>query len=717
MATASILPSLGAFPASAEVYREIIAKSHDAIAIIDPRGRYLEQNAAHQQLIGYGDDELAGQTPAIHLGEQTFAAVATALQTTGRFRGEVESRTRDGRTLALELSAFAVRGEDGEPLCYVGIKRDITDRHHAERVLRQQYEQLEILYRMTAALGRAGGVEEIYEEALDALGEAIGARRSSVLLFDPDGVMRFKAWRGISDGYRRAVEGHSPWNPDTPDPSPITVDDVRAAEGLSDELRATILGEGIEALAFFPLTSQRRVLGKFMVYYAQPHAFTPDEVQLAQAIAHHVSFAITRKRADAELRHAEEEQRFLAEAGRLLSSSLDVDATLAAVARLAVPFLADFCLVDVVEEPRTLRRVAAVHADPEAEGAIEALMRFAPDLATRSNPIVRAIHTGRPQLLSEVTPEVLRRFRRSPEHLAAMRALGPRAVLAVPLVARGRTLGAIARVMAGSGRGFSAADLPLAEELARRTAVALDNARLYESATAANTAKTDFLAVMSHELRTPLNAILGYGDLLLLGVPQPLSPDSREQVERIGTSARHLLRIIEQILTFTRLEAGREDVQLEPLELGELVRETTALLQPLAAQKGIGFALELPPQRVELVSDAGKLRQILLNLLSNALKFTEEGVVSISARVREDETEIQVRDTGAGIAPEHLERIFEPFWQGDPSRTRQVGGTGLGLSVTRNLARLMGGDVTVESRFGGGSIFTVRLPLERPAGS
>jgi len=409
----------------------------------------------------------------------------------------------------------------------------------AETELETRYQQLQVLYRITAALARAGAVEEIYDEALAALESGLGARRASVLLFDPDGVLRFKAWRGLSDGYRAAVEGHTPWTPDTPDPQPITVPDVARDASLGPELHATILGEGIRALAFFPLATRGRLLGKFMVYHEQPHPFTAEEVKLAQTIASHVAFAIARRRDDEE------------------------------------------------------------------------------------------IH------------------------------------------------------------------------------------RLYQAAMEANRAKAEFLAVVSHELRTPLNAILGYTELLLLGVPQPLPGDLRGHAGRIETSARHLLRIIEQILAFSRLEAGREEVHPEPVELVELVAETAALMQPLGEQKSLRFVLELPEAPLAMVSDSGKLRQILLNLLSNAVKFTESGVVGVSLREAGGGVELAVRDTGPGIAPAHLERVFEPFWQADGSRTRQAGGTGLGLSVTRRLAELLGGSVTAESAPGQGTTFRVRLPVER----
>ncbi|HEX6911967.1 MAG TPA: ATP-binding protein, partial [Longimicrobium sp.] len=195
-----------------------------------------------------------------------------------------------------------------------------------------------------------------------------------------------------------------------------------------------------------------------------------------------------------------------------------------------------------------------------------------------------------------------------------------------------------------------------------------------------------------------------------MGVPHPLPEASSTQVQRIGASARHLLQIIEQILAFSRLEAGREEAHPEDVELGELVRETAALLQPLAQQKGLEFALSVPDGPLGMHTDPGKLRQILLNLLSNAIKFTEAGQVALSAQAEDGRVRVVVRDTGMGLAPEQLARVFEPFWQADHSRTRQAGGTGLGLSVTLRLAELLGGEVSAASVPGQGTTFTVALP-------
>ena len=248
----------------------------------------------------------------------------------------------------------------------------------------------------------------------------------------------------------------------------------------------------------------------------------------------------------------------------------------------------------------------------------------------------------------------------------------------------------------------------------RAQALALENAAAArDEAERANRAKNDFLAVMSHELRTPLNAVIGYGSMLRDGIPDPATPAQHKQIERISASAKHLLALIDEVLTLSRLELGRERITPTPTSVGTLVEQAAAMMEPEARRKGLALSLAVPDQEVVMITDAGKLRQALLNLLGNAVKFTDHGEVRIRAWIEPevDQVVFEVLDTGIGISSDNLPRVFDAFWQVDQAPTRRAGGTGLGLHVTRRLVRLLGGDVSARSAPGEGSCFTIRMSL------
>ncbi|HEX7049597.1 MAG TPA: ATP-binding protein [Longimicrobiales bacterium] len=401
---------------------------------------------------------------------------------------------------------------------------------------------------------------------------------------------------------------------------------------------------------------------------------------------------------------------FLAEAGRVLSSSLDYEATLASAARLAVPVLADWCLVDVVEGGR-IRRVASVHVDPERNELLRDLERRYPPDWSSPQPCVQAMRTGKPMLFPTVTADVLRRTTQDAGHRRVMERLAPRSAMAVPIIAREQVLGAM--TFGTARERYGREDLAYAEGLASRAGIAIDNARLYEAALAANQAKSNFLAVMSHELRTPLSAIAGYVDLLREEISGPLNEQQHEQLERIRANAWRQLRTIEEILIFSRMETGREVVTPSRTDLTALIHGVADIIAPLAREKGLAFQVHAPPGPLFVRTDAGKVRHMLFNLLSNAVKFTERGRIELDAALENGRMVFRVKDTGIGIAREDQERIFEPFAQVEDTLTREKGGTGLGLAVARRLARLLGGDITVASAPGEGSTFAAWVPGRR----
>ncbi|HEX6966666.1 MAG TPA: CHASE3 domain-containing protein [Gemmatimonadaceae bacterium] len=472
------------------------------------------------------------------------------------------------------------------------------------------------------------------------------------------------------------------------------------------------------------------------------------------------------RRAMEEQRRAGQEQHFLADASAALASSLDFEPTLAKVAELAVPVMADWCAVDLVRADGSIQRVAIQHVDPEKVRLAEELEARYPADPDAPYGVPRVIRTRDPELVRDIPDALVTEAARNDEHLALLRSLGLTSYMVVPLVVRDEVLGALTFAAAESERHYTPRDLELATDLAHRAAMAIDNARLFRDvedarqqleqqalelevqaealehaateadtvneelqrvnrelnvrtevaemararAVVANRAKSDFLAVMSHELRTPLQAIIGYTELLADGITGPVTDAQREQLARVQASGRHLLALIDELLTFSRIDAGKEPVRIEPVDACAISREAVVLIEPTADAKGIAVIAKIPSASCPMESDPTKVRQILLNLLSNAVKFTTAGQVTLTVRADDQRVGFEVRDTGIGIAPENLDRIFDPFWQAEHSRTRRVSGTGLGLAVTRQLARLLGGDITVQSTPGRGSTFTVWLP-------
>jgi len=410
------------------------------------------------------------------------------------------------------------------------------------------------------------------------------------------------------------------------------------------------------------------------------------------------------------LEHADR-LRFLDEASNILASSLDYGTTVAAAARLAVPTFADWCSVDVLVEGE-ITQLAASHIDtPELHHMSEVRARHNLDPGAPTG-LARVIRSGETQFVPNVTDEFLAAQARSPVHLKAIRELHVRSAMIAPMVARGHIIGALTMVSTTPSRPFDEGSLALGRDLARRAAVAIDNAELYHAAVIANASKANFLATISHELRTPLTAIIGYDELLADGITGPVNDAQREQLGRIKISARQLLSLIEDILLYARLDAGREAVRLGEVLAKGIVDDAIMLVAPAARAQHLSLAAEAIDPALALRTDGRRLRQMLVNLIANGVKFTERGSVTVRAFARDADVVFEVQDTGIGIAPVNLEHIFEAFWQVEQNKTRRAGGSGLGLSTTRRLARLLGGDVLVESRQQVGSTFRIVLPKE-----
>ena len=474
-----------------------------------------------------------------------------------------------------------------------------------------------------------------------------------------------------------------------------------------------------------------------------------------------------------DAQESELKMRFLSEASAVLGSSLHYEQTLQNLANLAVPGIADWCAVEVVEPNGELKRLAVAHTDPAKVELVQRLHDRYPDRMDAAHGVPQVIRTNKLECAEHISDELLAASARDEEHLEILRSLGLRSYIIAPLPGRGTTLGALVLVQAESGRSYEQSDCGLAEELARRAGIAIDNARLVREieitqqrleqtaaeleaqteelqstvmeleqtmeelrtsneameearseaeharhlAEDANAAKSQFLATMSHELRTPLNAIDGYAELLQLGIYGTISPEQAETLRRIRRSQKRLLSLINNVLNFAKLEAGQIAFDVTSVRLDEVLIGVETLVAPQVNARALQYRAKPIPRELCVLADAEKTEQILLNLLTNAIKFTEPGgTIEVSCRADEDDVSILVKDTGRGIPADRLGSIFEPFVQVDTMTAPDaMGGVGLGLAISRDLARAMSGDLEVESTAGVGSTFVLKLPRAKPA--
>jgi PAS domain S-box-containing protein len=416
---------------------------------------------------------------------------------------------------------------------------------------------------------------------------------------------------------------------------------------------------------------------------------------------------------------AERRAAFLAEAGVALTSTLDERAVLASLARLAVPTLAEWCVVDVRDEDGVLRRLEAVHADEERADLMERVRGIAPEVEGAS-PQARALATGELILLPHLSAADLGAMGGSAEHARALAELAPRALVVAPLCARDRCFGVMTLGLAVPS--LDASDLRLAEDLATRAALAADNAMLYrqaqdarQAAERANRAKDEFLATLSHELRTPLTPILGWAVMLRTGGLD------REGVERgltiIERNVRTQTQLIEDLLDVSRIITGKLRVEMRPIALGPVVEAGLESVRPSAEAKQIALVTHLAARDARVLGDPDRLQQVVWNLASNAVKFTGRGGrVDVTLAEEDGSVKLTVADNGRGIAPDFLGQVFDRFRQADSTSTRKYGGLGLGLAIVRHLVELHGGSVYAHSEgLDRGSVFTVQLPLPPPA--
>jgi signal transduction histidine kinase len=464
-----------------------------------------------------------------------------------------------------------------------------------------------------------------------------------------------------------------------------------------------------------PLLRRGEPIGIISLFRFQVRPFSESQLALLQTFADQAVIAIENarlfselERRTAQLTQSVDELRALGEVGRAVSSSLDLPEVLGTIVTNA----ARLCRVDggivyEYDEADTDFHLRAAHQTPDE--IVAQLTSAPPKLG--AGVIGGAGASRTPAQVEEIGGADGERLI-LPRNREMLMRHGYGSMLAVPLLREDELLGAIVVVRTATGP-FPVEVVSLLETFAAQSALAIHNARLYRALEEASRHKSQFLANMSHELRTPLNAIIGYSEMLQEEAEDLGEDTFLPDLQKINASGKHLLSLINDILDLSKIEAGRIDLYLETFEVGQLVRDVEAIVQPLVEKNGNALEVHYSDDLGTMQADLTKVRQTLFNLLSNAAKFTERGTISLSVqREPDDWVTFAVSDTGIGMTEDQLGRLFEAFSQAEASTRSKYGGTGLGLAISRHFCRLMGGDLTVTSVYGQGSTFAVRLPAE-----
>ncbi len=597
------------------------------------------------------------------------------------YRIEKRYIRKDHRVIWVNLTVSIVRSARGEPLYLVAFIEDITQRREAQAEASRSLSLLRATLESTAdgilVVDVDGKILDFNQKMADMWGvpaeifasgddqRAINAALEK--LVDPDEFMA-----KVTELYQHPEEASY---------DVLELKDGRTFERYSQPQRIDDVPVG-RVWSFRDVTARR---------YAEEQANALTREQAARA----------------EAENSQKRATLLAEASRVLSASFDYQTTLAALVRLAVPAIADYCALDIVEAEDKFERIGEAHVDPEKSHLLREVATFPRSALTERHPLTRVMATGEPVLEADITPAFIRGSFAEAGQRKIVEALAPRSLICVPLVTSGKPLGALTLVTSGSGRRFEVADLTLAADLARRAAVVVEHARLFHEAQQATRARDDVLAVVAHDLRNPLNTVSMAVSLMLESTP-PERVQERRQVEIVRRAADRMNRMIQDLLDVKRMESGRLTLDPRPELPAALVHDTIDMLRPLAAGSSIRLDTDLDEDLPPVMADSARIQQVLSNLVGNAVKFTPRaGSITVCAERIDGEVRFAVIDTGPGIPAEQLPHIFGRFWQ---ARTSDRRGIGLGLAIAKGIVEAHNGRIWVESHVGLGSTFYFTLP-------
>jgi PAS domain S-box-containing protein len=657
--------------------RGIVADLSEGIVVHDPTGAIRFSNAAASRLLGLTQDQLLGRTSidprwravkedgSAYPGDEHPAMLALRMGTP-QFDQVMGVERPDGTRVWLSITAHPLPGPEGQPpRGTVASFFDITRRKEAEEALRLSEERL----RMSLASAAIGTWD--YNPATDEF--LCDLRTRELFGAPPDLRMTCELFLSIVHPEDREFTRQVIHRTLTPE----------SGGGYGIEYRVIGIQDGVE----------RWISAQGRAWFDERGGlvrFTGTVLDITQ-----------RKRAEASA-------RFLSEASRLLAERLDrAEEILVRVARLAASSFCTYCIIGVSREDGRLLRMAGAHRDPAREPCIQEALRFVPSVPEAS-PLLEAVRTGRSILIREFTQEVRQRYAVSPRHLELMNTMDVHSVMTVPMKAGGKVHGMMLLAACGSQRRFDEEDLALAEELAHRVGMALENLRLYEEARQAVGLRDEFLCVASHELKTPLTSLKLQHAL----ITKSLTPECRDSVgtrlPKAVSQVERLTSLVDSLLDVSRIGAGRLELEPVEMELTHLLREVMERLSEVFAKARCGVDFPATPP-VHGYWDPSRLDQVIVNLLSNAAKYGAGKPIHVRVEVVDERAHLTVQDEGIGIAPEDVPRLFSRF--GRAVSERHYGGLGLGLFISRQIVEAMGGHIHVESQPARGSTFTVELPL------
>ncbi len=657
---------------SEEQYRAVYSQAASGIAEVDMDGRFTRANDRYCEVVGYPREELLGLRfqDITHPDDLPASLALFGRIAEGPDRYTIEKRyvRKDGRDVWCRTAVSLIRDASGRPSRVLAIVDDVTERMHAEAASRESEGRFRLLAEVMPQI---------------------------VWTADPDGSVdyfnsRWYEYTGL-----------------TPESSPFG-DEWKAVVHPEDLVRLSgprdlAVGRGERFEGEYRLRDRT---GAYRWHLIRSVPVRDEGGRVLRRFGTSTDIH-DRKR-------SEQDARFLAEAGAALASHADEAAALREVARLAVPHFADWCAVDLLGEGGSLRRVAFAHVDPtEVDLGEELNRRYPPDPQC---PLGTAgvVRSGRPAIVTEVTDEMLVAAALDAEHLRILRELGLRSYLCVPLAGREGILGALTFVAAESDRRYEPRDLRLAEDLAYRAAIAIENARLYEALREGDRRKDEFLATLAHELRNPLAPIRNALHLLKYA-----GGDAHEREAERAMAERqvaHLARLVDDLMDIARITRGKIELRKEVVGLAAIVERAIEAVGSSLQERGHALSSSIADTSILLEADPTRLEQVLWNLLNNAIKYTEPGgLIRLEAGRVGGEAFVRVRDTGIGIMPEMLPHIFQMFVQAEHRSDRSKGGLGIGLCLVKTLVEMHGGTISVRSEGAGrGTEFTLRLPALPP---